>query len=126
MCVKYFGPTTRSLVSGSTTATFIPLTPWVAALSAKQLKSLIRVANSTGNFKSQLGIQTAAVDTDSPDAPIAKGQPITSDSTVCSGVIDITNDVAAKFYVRGGLLISNESGTALERADVSFAIGLEA
>jgi hypothetical protein len=126
MCVKYFGPSNRDLISGSTSPTTIWITGWLPALSAKKIKSLIRLDDSSDNFQVQLAIQTAETDTDSPDTAIAKGVVIGSDIRVCSGVLDITTDVASKFFVRVGLIYKNSGGTAMERGKVSVAFGLEA
>ena len=126
MCVKCFGPFSRDLISGSTAPTTVWVTGWLPALSAKQIKSLIRMDDSSDNFQVQLAIQTAETDTESPGSVIAKGAVVGSDSLVCSGVLDISADVASKFFVRVGLIFKNSSGASMERGKVSVAFGLEA
>ena len=91
-------------------------------MSVRKIRFLIDVIQRTSELEVAVGIQTAAVDTDSPSNWIAKGVWRSTTGKWCSGMVDISTDVDPAFHVRFGLGSKNTTGTGLERGEVAVAI----
>lgn len=112
----------RVLSSGSTTTQFIPMSGWVPAVLFREVKALLQLRDRTANFEVAFALQTAAVDPDQPDAPVVKGSYVNTNTKSCTGLLDITTDVDADFYVRFGVSVRNGTGSTFERGEVILAV----
>lgn len=122
MCATLLPQVTKDLSSASTTASFIPYTNWMPAISVKLIKAVIDIISRTTNFEAQLALQTATVDPDVPNAMVLKDTWLNSPGKDASPLLDISADVDTHFYVRLGIAVRNGTGTALERGEVSLLV----
>ena len=105
----------RVLTSGTTTGQFIPMTGWIPAINVKEMKSLLQLRDKTDNFQVQVALQTADVDTDSPNSALGKGSFAAVDPRW-------GRFTAKEFdqYIRSESALSPEQGIDLEAALTSL------
>ena len=121
MSVVVFPRKTKNLVSGLTTAEYVPFTRWIPAIAIKEVKTLLEMAGSP-NFRVTAAIQVADTDRNSPGAWTDIGSYLTENGANNSGLVNVSTTVDGKFWVRFGVGVKNSTGTSLERGEVSLTV----
>lgn len=97
---------TKDVTCTSTTPVFFILTGWMPTIAIQRLRYVIALVSRTANLSVQLGIQTADVDIEKANAPVAIG---TAFNTQVQTFEDIdvtqagTGNVNTKMYFRLGV-----------------------
>lgn len=123
MCSSMMPTARRVLTSGTTTGQFIPMTGWIPAINVKEMKALLQLRDKTDNFQVQVALQTADVDTDTPNTALGKGTFAAANGKSSTGMLVVSANVDGAYFVRWGVFVKNSSGTALERGEVLLSVG---
>ncbi len=121
-----FGPTRAEVVAASSTAGFVPLTPWIDAFGTTRLKAMLRLlyTKNANKLLVEMAYQTAATLETAPDAAVKMGSATvqTMGGEACSGMV--TTSFNAKRYVRFGVLVKSDGGTTptWNSGEVLFAV----
>ena len=77
---------------------------------------------STTNFRATAALQVADTDRNNPGAWTDIGSYLTDDGANNSGIVGVAATVDSKFWVRFGVGVKNNSGSAMERGEVSLTV----
>ncbi len=116
---------TAVVETATTTVSYIPFTDWVPAESSRMAKVRLSANSFFGNVKVTPAYQTAATDTDTPDAwvKLAAGtSELTAAGQSCTGKVDLNTALSAKMALRYGVAIELTSGTGWGRAVCSLLV----
>ncbi len=116
----------RTVVSGDTTGTVFPMTPWRKAIGAQTARARIELTEPTSALRVIPVYQTAASDTDDPDSWTAfTGSAIGgSGDENATWDVDLSTATDAKWFIRFGVKASNSTGTTYESGDLTFEVGV--
>lgn len=112
--------TLTSNLNGGGSIRFEPTTEFMLATGLDKVKARLLMKALSGNFQALLGIQTAAVRTDNPNAWATLGSMTNVDA--CTDVITVTSSTASALYARFGIGYNLSSGTTLGGADVGVQL----
>ncbi|MCK6508120.1 hypothetical protein L6R53_32930 [Myxococcota bacterium] len=103
------------------------MTGWFPAIGVDRLKGVVINRAVDGSFQSRLALQLAEIRTDKPGAPILlEASYLQGAGERCSGLLDVSNDTAANFFMRLGVAYSVQTGASPAGADVGFQVAYDA
>lgn len=116
-------PWSGHLVATSSNKQFLPVGPWMPALSALKFQPTLIVSDIGGNLEINFTYRTAATSPETPDPWNTSGllTPITMNSEANYG--EQAPTLTNKMWVQPGLYYDVTSGT-LGQADVSVLLGV--
>ncbi len=122
-CGQLLGPYQARLAAISTTVQYHWLTGWFPATGVDNIKGVLRNRAVDGNFQSRLVLQLATIRTDDPSAPVLLEASYLQDAGErCTGVLDISNSTASKYFMRLGIAYSVHTGSSIAAADVGLEL----
>ncbi len=116
---------TTVVQTSTTTITYVPFTDWVPAMSARMVKVRLIANSFFGSVKVTPAYQTAATDTDAPDAwvKLAAGtSELAAEGQSCTGQVDLNSAVLNKAALRFGVAVELTSGSAWGQAITSLLV----
>ncbi|MCK6503713.1 hypothetical protein L6R53_09990 [Myxococcota bacterium] len=106
----------------STTAVFIPVSPWMSAPEVQYLRAQFELAARMGNFQVQAAYQLAN-DPRNPDAAVGFGGTKATDGFEDpTDFTDVGTSFKARAVFRFGFLCSNTSGSTLSMGRVAATL----
>jgi len=122
-CGQLLGPYQARLAAISATVQYHWLTGWFPATGVDNIKGVLRNCAVDGNFQSRLVLQLATIRTDDPSAPVLLEASYLQDAGErCTGVLDISNSTASKYFMRLGIAYSVHTGSSIAAADVGLEL----
>lgn len=125
-CGNLTSPVQRSLTALDGVVQYAWMTDWMLLPGMDTITAVLKAKAVSGNFRSQLAMQLAAVRTDNPNSPSTLASAHNNAGEWPEQAVDVATGTTGYMWVRFGVAYDLHTGTTAAKADVELQVSFNA